>query len=123
MTETLGPDGPGVHPVAAVFPLMEGSDFHDLIEVVRAHGLREPIWLTPDGLILDGRNRWRACQVANVEPHYRTYEGDDLIEFVVSMNLKRRRLDEGQRSWVAGKIANLTQGNDRKSDQTAKGKP
>lgn len=110
MTEILGPDAPGVHPVAAVFPLMEGSDFHDLIEDIRANGLREAIWMTPDGLILDGRNRWRACQAANVEPEYRTYDGDDLIEFVVSLNLKRRHLDETQRGMVAAKIANISLG-------------
>lgn len=40
----------------------------------------------------------------------REYLGDDPVSFVVSLNLKRRHLDEAQRSLVAARIENLKHG-------------
>lgn len=51
------------HPYANLFPLIEGQEFYDLAEDIRANGLHDPIVLVPaDGghQILDGRNRYRA---------------------------------------------------------------
>jgi N6-adenosine-specific RNA methylase IME4/ParB-like chromosome segregation protein Spo0J len=97
------------HPLANLFPLIEGTDFDDLVSDIKAHGLRESI-VVHEGLILDGRNRYRACAAAGVPVRLVPYEGDDALAFVVSLNLRRRHLDEGQRAWVAAKIANMTQG-------------
>ena len=41
-----------------------------------ANGLHEPIALTPDNLLLDGRHRALACAVAGIEPTAFTYDGD-----------------------------------------------
>lgn len=110
MTETLWPGGPDVHPAAAVFPLMEGPDFEDFAADIKANGLREPIWLMPNGSVLDGRNRWLACRHAGVEPRFRTYDGDDgdgAIDFVLSLNLERRHLSPAQKALVAAAVANV----------------
>ena len=100
------------HPVADAFPLMTGKEFDDLVEDVRTHGLREPIWLHQDGRILDGRNRYRACVEAKQEPRFQPYIGPDeeLAAFVVSMNVRRRHLNESQRAMVSASLADLSIG-------------
>lgn len=101
-----------VHPVADIFPLMMGKAFDDLVLDIRANGLREPIWIHRDGRILDGRNRYRACQTSDIEPAWRLWDGDDggLVSFILSLNLHRRHLNEAQRAAVAAKIATLPRG-------------
>jgi N6-adenosine-specific RNA methylase IME4 len=102
------------HPLAEIFPLIEGAEFDDLVEDIRAHGVREPIWLY-DGQIIDGRNRYRASSVARADCPMREYFGDDPKEFVISLNLKRRHLNESQRAMVAAKLANLERGDNQHS--------
>lgn len=53
------------HPFANIFPLSEGEELRALAESIRASGVREPITLH-EGLILDGRNRYRAARIANL---------------------------------------------------------
>lgn len=97
------------HPLANIFPLIEGAEFDALVEDIRLNGQREPIVLL-DGKILDGRNRYRACLLAGENPASISYFGDDAVSFVVSLNLRRRHLDESQRAVVAAKLANMKQG-------------
>lgn len=117
------------HPLANIFPLIEGQDFEDLVRDVREHGLREPIVLL-DGKILDGRNRYRACVEAKVLPgsldsltvsqlkhikHFSPMGGalpsqDELLAFVLSKNLHRRQMSDDQRRMVGARIVNLKQG-------------
>src|SRR5262245_58355928 len=89
------------HPVANIFPLMEGTEFEALKADIAANGLREPIW-TFDGQIVDGRNRYRACQELGIEPATCEWNGrGSLVKFVVSLNLHRRHLTSSQSAVVA----------------------
>ena len=110
------------HPLANVFPLLSDREHSELVADIRQRGLLEPIVLL-GGLILDGRNRYRACVEAGVEPRFEEYEGSDPASYVVSLNLRRRHLDESQRALVAAKLANLTQGGDRGGNQYGKWQP
>jgi len=97
------------HPLANIFPLIDGDDFAALTADIRAQGLREKIKLY-DGMILDGRNRYRACLEAGVDPVFEIFSGADPIAYVVSLNLRRRMLDESQRAMVAARMANMRRG-------------
>ena len=57
------------HPLAQLFPLMEDAAFEALVADIRANGLMNPITLCDDKL-LDGRNRYRACAEAGVQPSF-----------------------------------------------------
>jgi len=89
---------------------MEGDDLAALAENIRQYGLQTPITLY-EGKILDGRNRYRACQLAAVEPRTQLFPADrDPLAFVLSVNLHRRHLTTSQRALLAARIATLPQG-------------
>lgn len=97
----------GAHPAAELFPLMNGTDFGMLVEDIEAHGLLEPI-LVCQGLVLDGRNRLRACELAGVEPRFVEWDGvGSPLAVVLSRNLHRRHLDESQRSIIAARAKGM----------------
>jgi hypothetical protein len=91
------------HPLADIFPLMEGAEFDELVADIKTHGLRCSI-ITYDGMILDGRNRYNACLKAGVEPAAQEGDGNilDPVAFVISANIHRRHLSaEDKRKLIA----------------------
>ena len=99
-----------IHPAAELFPMIEGAEFSRLLADIEANGQQEPITVTTEGELLDGRNRLRACEQLKIEPQKRVYEGADPVGYVVSLNLHRRHLNESQRAMVAAKLANMSEG-------------
>lgn len=95
-----------VHPFADAFPLIDGEEFGELVRDIKRNGLREPIILNHDRTILvDGRNRWRACEEAGSDPVFETlperYTEPMILDLIVSKNMARRQLNPGQRALMA----------------------
>ena len=94
----------GVHPYADKFPMLPQAELEELAQSIRESGLRQPIVVTVDGLILDGRNRFQACRMAGVEPESVVYEGADLAEYVLDANITRRNMTTGQRAMATALV-------------------
>ena len=104
-----------VHPACAAWPRMSDAELSELADDIHANGLIHPLVLTRDGLLLDGRNREFACELAGVVPKTTVYEGDDPVRFTVSMNEHRRHMSLAERAFVGEALANIRNGGDRRS--------
>ncbi len=116
-----------IHPLADLFPPLDGPAFAALKADIAANGLRENITLW-QGAVIDGRNRFRALvELGELTPEgeptsserfkfqyfsewSRSYPETDLVAFVVSKNLHRRHLNESQRAVIAARLATMGQG-------------
>jgi ParB-like chromosome segregation protein Spo0J len=96
-----------VHLVADLFPLIEGDEFDKLVADIKANGLHDQIVLTHDGKqLVDGRNRFRACKKAGVEPRFESLDASvSVTAYIISKNLRRRDLDTAQRTALGLQLA------------------
>jgi hypothetical protein len=108
------------HPLADLLPMIRSeAEFGELVEDIRTKGLLSPIVLF-QGMILDGRNRYKACSqlieqgAFEWDPkfHIRHFHGDEVeaVAYVESLNVMRRHLSSSQRAVVAAKLATLRHG-------------
>ncbi len=110
------------HPIAELFPLMSDADLAELAKDINENGQREDI-VVYQGKILDGRNRYRACLLADVEPRVTSYVGTQPVLDVLSWNLHRRHLTPGQRAAIATDVLPLLEpeARERKVEGAKKG--
>lgn len=80
------------HPAAEVFPMMDGSELKAFVEDIEANGQLHAIVVDDDGLVVDGRNRWLACQMLGIEPKTTGLDGRDPKDEVLSANVRRRKM-------------------------------
>jgi hypothetical protein len=121
------------HPAAESFPLMDEKRLVELTADIERHGQRVKIVMA-DGMVLDGRNRWLACEKLNRTPETIEFKGGDPWAFVWSLNGQRRDLVELQRyliwkhcnehseSWAAEQQRIKDEANAKRS-RAAKGMP
>ena len=104
-----------IHPLCEIFPAMDQDQFEDLLQDVAEHGLIDPIEVDDDGLIVDGRHRWLACQEAGcitpfVNWKERAKPGQYLEDYLISKNLNRRHISATERAMIAAKLATTKMG-------------
>lgn len=106
----------GNHPYADAFPMASTEELGELAESIAAVGLIHPIVLTPQGEVLDGRNRLAACEKAGVEPTFEVRKGDDddYKEFVIGANTTGRR--ESMTVQIAAASTALVLGHDKRKN-------
>lgn len=99
--------GVATHPAADTFAMIPEEEFSQLKSDISSNGLREPI-VMHRGAILDGRNRWKACQELGIEPTtiqwQPTNRTDSPERFVISKNIMRRHIGKSQRAAHAAKL-------------------
>lgn len=100
------------HPLANAFPLLDGDEFDKLVADIRDNGLLHPV-VRYEGKILDGRNRYNACQRLGIPHREVEFRGDDPVAFVVSENLARRHMTPAQLAIAAEALATAAQGRPR----------
>ncbi|MFA5924050.1 MAG: hypothetical protein WC856_22625 [Methylococcaceae bacterium] len=84
-----------LHPLCTYFPRMSDDEFNALKDNIQDHGQTHPIY-TLDGMILDGGNRYRALCELGIDPIIIEYTGSSPTQFILSSNLHRRHLTQGQ---------------------------
>jgi hypothetical protein len=86
-----------------IFPEANEEDFNRLLEDIRNNGFdqSQPV-IVYEGAILDGWNRYRACQAIGISPAIKTFDGDQsaALRLVMRTN-KRRNLNKGQWATIA----------------------
>lgn len=121
-TPKNNPSGTGLpwplHPACAAWPEMSPSDLQALSDDIAVNGLRDPITLTSNGLLLDGRNRALACVMAGAELRTTVYDEGDPWLFSLSRNKHRRHLTTDQIAMVAATMATASHGGDRGNQHT-----
>lgn len=80
-----------------------GAEWIAFVNSIRKHGCFHPIILF-EGKILDGWQRYRACQETGVSPTFEEYLGDEPVKQWVSLNLKRASYSEDQRAMIAVRL-------------------
>jgi hypothetical protein len=105
-----------LHPACEAWPEMPPKELQALADDIEVNGLRDPLTITTDGELLDGRNRALACVMAGVTPTFTTYAGSDPWEFSASRNKFRRHLSDSQLAMVAARWVTTSQGGDRRSE-------
>ena len=96
------------HPAAEAFPMHDQDELNRLAVDIVQNGLRHPIITTPDGQVLDGRNRLAACELVSVEPTFEVYDGDPWA-YSRSVNLHVRNMTTGQKA-AACAVSLIAQG-------------
>lgn len=84
---------------ADVMPDMADDEFEALKRSIERDGLRHPIEVTPDGMIVDGHHRYRACQDLGVDPEV-TVVDDATVEQAIRANFTRRDHSDGTKREV-----------------------
>jgi predicted HTH domain antitoxin len=97
------------HEYAEIYRMLSDEEISALAQDISKRGQLIPIVLY-QGQILDGRNRFLACQKAGVTPEFREYTGDDPIGQIAALNDHRRHDSPGERALVGARMANLRKG-------------
>lgn len=94
-----------VHPYADRWPMRPADEIEEMAESIRSRRQRLPIVLTPEGVLVDGRNRLRACELSGVTPWFEVDDTltteDEITAYIWDANGDRRNLSKGQRAMLA----------------------
>lgn len=79
------------------------AQIQDLGDAIKANGQTTPITVTEDGVLLDGRARLKACEIAGIEPRFTTYQGTDPVSVILNHNPRHHRLSQNRKALIAAR--------------------
>ena len=115
-----------IHPYCDLFPDIDGEEFGAFVKSIKENGLQVPID-EYKSQVIDGKNRQRACVLADVTPIYKVWSPPRdcqdidaaILAFIKSRNLARRHFTPGQKASMANKLSQIRQGDHKVPQKTA----
>lgn len=95
---------PPVHPAALMFPTVDKHGVEGLRRDVMRDGLKNPVVLTPNGELLEGRGRWKACRSLDLVPRTRVERGDPWLYIINRNKVYLLDLEPYHRAMIVGRI-------------------
>jgi len=113
--------GKRLHPLAEKVPDRTELEFTELVDDIKANGLRDPITLDYTGkYVVDGRGRLLACEQGDVNPKFvKLPKNSNIAQFIIS-RLIHRSLTASQRAAIAAELMSALKGGVK--NDTGKGK-
>ncbi len=93
-----------LHPRAGIIPDMRPDEWTDFYNDIAMRGIKEDIEVLADGIILDGRHRFKAALELGIEKVWirpAPLNGDDPEVFMLKAAVLRRHLTDDQRVMIA----------------------
>ena len=83
----------------SLFDDLSAEQFELLKNDIQVHGQLESIKVLPDGTIVDGHQRYRACKELGIEPKYEilNLSREEAVDYALALNLKKRHASPFQR--------------------------
>ncbi len=99
---------------ALLFPAIDGDDLESFEADILSNGVINPV-LTYEAQVLDGRNRWEACERLGLDCPVERIEDKDWFDestfspytYVASLNFSRRHLTQSQKAMVSADLARI----------------
>ena len=113
-----------IHPLAEMFPMVEGQEYDELRASIREHGIINRVALY-QGKVLDGRNRIRAAMAEGVGsiPTFNLPPDTDPVAFVMAQNVLRRHLTPHDRAVLTVKVMEVSGELERAREEATTNKP
>jgi len=107
------------HAAAEQYGQLDDGAYESLREDIAANGVLFPIIVDADGLIVDGRHRWQACQELGINPPIEPLGDRDPYAVALSANVETKPMSSGQRAMH--RALDLARQGKRKGGRWAKG--
>jgi ParB-like chromosome segregation protein Spo0J len=115
-----------IHPLAALVPDMADHEYAELRQSIKDNGFDDTFPIVVfDGMILDGRHRYRAALEVGAEPVFVEFHprGEDSPARFVLRSLARRSLTAGQRAALATEMLPALEKEAEKREKMGKRNP
>lgn len=113
-----------LHPLAYLIPDMQEYEWENFIDDIRVNGLKIPLDITSDNIVLDGKNRLRASKELNLKRvPVRIFDvpidEDEALIHIWRTAVLRRHLTQGQMTAIAIELNSLLKENKLTHDEMA----